>query len=293
MESRFLNKDSSFIPFESTVLTENIIHKAEEELGETEQKRKGYLQEFKNLIKKEKNLNADISDDFLLAFLRVKKFRLDAAFKLLKNYYSNRLIYPSLYQNFTPSHCHKILKANFMNYLPLRTPEGVAVWAPRLGSWNTSVFSSEEVTRFGLICLEKEMTNPITQVCGQITLADMKGFSWSHIFQVTIHDIKCFVNTVQDGMPIRHKAMHVINNPSIFGIIFGILKPLLSKKLKSRIHLHGDNLNSLHQFIPPDILPEEFGGTQGTFGNEDFYQRLLASEEEFKERQKYGYHVIK
>ncbi|KFM67270.1 Alpha-tocopherol transfer protein-like protein, partial [Stegodyphus mimosarum] len=289
MDCKTLMQESQFMPLENTILNEIVVRKAEEELGETEEKREECLQEFKRMIEEETDLNADISDEFLLGFLRVRKFNVDAAFKLLKKYYLNRQIYPNVYRNFTPKHCHKILKANFLNFLPLRSPEGAAVWVPRLGIWDTDIFSAEEVTRFGLLCAEKEMRNPITQVCGLITLADMKGFSWSHFFQITIPKIKCFVDTVQDGIPVRNKAMHVINNPAIFSILFDIMKPFLSKKLRNRIYFHGDNLSSLHQFLPPEMLPEEFGGTQGSFTNEQFYQRLLASEEEFQQYQKFGY----
>ncbi|XP_035214775.1 alpha-tocopherol transfer protein-like isoform X3 [Stegodyphus dumicola] len=252
MDCKTLMQESQFMPLENTILNEIIIRKAEEELGETEQKRKVCLQELKIMIEEEKDLNADISEEFLLGFLRVRKFSVDAAFKLLKKYYLNRQIYPNVYRNFTPKHCHKILKANFLNFLPLRSPEGAAVWVPRLGIWDTDIFSPEEVTKFGLLCAEKEMRNPITQVCGLITLADMKGFSWSHFFQITIPKIKCFVDTVQ-------------------------------------IYFHGDNLSSLHQFLPPQMLPEEFGGTQGSFENEQFYECLLANEEEFQQYQKFGY----
>ncbi|XP_035214774.1 alpha-tocopherol transfer protein-like isoform X2 [Stegodyphus dumicola] len=255
MDCKTLMQESQFMPLENTILNEIIIRKAEEELGETEQKRKVCLQELKIMIEEEKDLNADISEEFLLGFLRVRKFSVDAAFKLLKKYYLNRQIYPNVYRNFTPKHCHKILKANFLNFLPLRSPEGAAVWVPRLGIWDTDIFSPEEVTKFGLLCAEKEMRNPITQ----------------------------------DGIPVRNKAVHVINNPGIFSILFDIMKPFLSKKLRNRIYFHGDNLSSLHQFLPPQMLPEEFGGTQGSFENEQFYECLLANEEEFQQYQKFGY----
>ncbi|XP_035225599.1 alpha-tocopherol transfer protein-like isoform X2 [Stegodyphus dumicola] len=247
---------SAFIPLEFKFLTEQMIRKAEEELGETEKRRKECLEEFKNMIKREKNLNANTCDEFLLIFLRGKKFRLEAAFKVLKKYYLNRKTYSSLYQKFSPEHCREALLANFLNFLPLRTPEGESVWVPRIGSWDTKIFTPEEITRVGLICLEMEMKNPVTQICGMVVLLDLKGFSCSHMFQITSTSLMCFMNTVQ-------------------------------------VYFHGNDLSSLHQFLPKEMLPEEFGGTQGPFGNARFYQSLLDNEEEYKKCQQYGYGVVR
>ncbi|XP_035225587.1 alpha-tocopherol transfer protein-like [Stegodyphus dumicola] len=293
MESSTLPDDSAFFPLELNILTEKMIHKAKDELGETKQKREECLEEFKKMIRKEKNLNANTCNEFLLIFLRAKKFRLDAAFKVLKKYYLNRKTYLSLYEKFSPEHCREVLQANFLNFLPLRSPEGASVWVPRIGSWDTKMFTPEEITRTGLVCLEKEIKNPVTQVCGMVVLIDLKGFSWSHMSQITLKSLKCFIDTVQDGLPVRHKAMHIINNPSIFGTIFNTVKPFLSEKIKKRVYFYGDGLSSLHQFLPPEMLPEEFGGTQGPFGNERFYQSLLDSEEEYKKCQQYGYDAVK
>ncbi|XP_035225596.1 alpha-tocopherol transfer protein-like isoform X1 [Stegodyphus dumicola] len=284
---------SAFIPLEFKFLTEQMIRKAEEELGETEKRRKECLEEFKNMIKREKNLNANTCDEFLLIFLRGKKFRLEAAFKVLKKYYLNRKTYSSLYQKFSPEHCREALLANFLNFLPLRTPEGESVWVPRIGSWDTKIFTPEEITRVGLICLEMEMKNPVTQICGMVVLLDLKGFSCSHMFQITSTSLMCFMNTVQDGLPLRLTALHVINNPSIFGAVFKTVKPLLNAKIKKRVYFHGNDLSSLHQFLPKEMLPEEFGGTQGPFGNARFYQSLLDNEEEYKKCQQYGYGVVR
>ncbi|XP_035225600.1 alpha-tocopherol transfer protein-like isoform X3 [Stegodyphus dumicola] len=203
---------SAFIPLEFKFLTEQMIRKAEEELGETEKRRKECLEEFKNMIK---------------------------------------------------------------------------------SSWDTKIFTPEEITRVGLICLEMEMKNPVTQICGMVVLLDLKGFSCSHMFQITSTSLMCFMNTVQDGLPLRLTALHVINNPSIFGAVFKTVKPLLNAKIKKRVYFHGNDLSSLHQFLPKEMLPEEFGGTQGPFGNARFYQSLLDNEEEYKKCQQYGYGVVR
>ena len=34
-----------------------------------------------------------------------------------------------------------------------------------------------------------------------------------------------------------------------------------------QIHLYGDNLEKLHESIPPEILPDDFGGRLPTFSS--------------------------
>lgn len=66
-----------------------------------------------------------------------------------------------------------------------------------LGQWDTKTLSCEELLRFNIMCNEMAIQNPVTQVCGIITIADMKDFSWSHLLQIPISDVRCFVSTLQ------------------------------------------------------------------------------------------------
>lgn len=52
----------------------------------------------------------------------------------------------------------------------------------------------------------------------------------------------CFLNciikiffTLQDGFPIRIKAVNIINEPRIFKGIFAIIKPFLKEKIANRV----------------------------------------------------------
>lgn len=86
---------------------------------------------------------------------------------------------------------------------------------------------------------------------------------------------------LQDGFPIRIKAVHVVNEPRIFKGIFAIIKPFLKEKIANRFFLHGSDLNSLHTNLPRSILPKEYGGTAGELDITAWNAVLLASEEDF------------
>lgn len=262
---------------------------ATKELGESETIRKKCLNDLKEKILSEKNLVSNTTTSFLLQFLRARKFDTERAFALLKSYYKHRLKYPSLYKNYSPKGYLKVMTENLIKILDTRAEDGSAIYIARFGLWNTENTSFEDLLGFGLLCNEKALEYPVTQICGITSIVDLKNLSWSHIFHTSLSSIQCFISASQDCFPIRHKAIHVINNTSLFSILFSMIKRFLSKKMVDRIYFHGDNLESLHQYVSPNVLPREFGGTQGTFENENFYKSLLDSEEEFIQRNKYGY----
>ncbi|CAL1283641.1 unnamed protein product [Larinioides sclopetarius] len=233
----------------------------------------------------------DASDDYLLRFLRARKFNTEDAFTLIKSHYKHRLKNPSVYRYWTPRQNVEVMKANMIGFLEKRNTDGTAIYFAKVGLWKPKELSFEQILRFGLICNEKAEDNEITQICGITSITDMKDFSWSHLMYLPLETLKCFVFAVQDCLPVRHKSIHVVNNPSIFALVFSLLKPLIHKKMRDRIHFHGDNMSSLHEHVSPQVLPREYGGIQGTLQTEPFYASLLDSESEFLRRSKYGYEI--
>ncbi|KAH7952474.1 hypothetical protein HPB52_023631 [Rhipicephalus sanguineus] len=76
---------------------------AAEELGETPSKRKEALEILTKLVSEEPELNSRRDASFLLRFLRVRKYDVDAAFQSIRNYYRNRSASDSVYREFLPS----------------------------------------------------------------------------------------------------------------------------------------------------------------------------------------------
>lgn len=56
-----------------------------------------------------------------------------------------------------------------------------------------------------------------------------------------------------------------------------------------QIHTHGKDLKSLHRHIPKEILPSEYGGTQGAFDNSKWREQLLNDQEYFTRLETYSH----
>merc|ERR1711887_535786 len=102
----------------------------------------------------------------------------------------------------------------------------------------------------------------------------------AHNLQMTPQLVKKAMTIWQEGYPMRPKGLNYINTPAAFDTVFNIFKGFMKEKMKKRIHIHGSDLESLHKEIPKDILPKEYGGTNGTV--DDIIKDWLMEDEKYK-----------
>ncbi|CAN8003233.1 unnamed protein product [Ixodes pacificus] len=98
---------------------------------------------------------------------------------------------------------------------------------------------------------------------------------------------------------MRLKAIYIVNNPPIFEVIYSIAKLFLKQKLVDRIyvlimrllpiHFIGRDYEKLHELIPRERLPEEYGGTLNNYDYDAFERGLRSMEVFFVELGEYGY----
>ncbi|XP_028667886.1 alpha-tocopherol transfer protein-like [Erpetoichthys calabaricus] len=263
-------------------LTPELIAKAREELQEKPEWRLRDVQALRDMILKEHpHLRTRIDDSFLLRFLRARKFDYDRSLKLLVNYYASRRSWPEVFQNLRPSNVKHVLDSGFLTVLSQPDPDGRFVLCLRPGKWRPNDYPFVDNIRAMYLTLEKLIQSEETQVNGIVILADYNGVGLSQASHLGPFLAKKVVGILQDGFPIRIKAVNVINEPRIFKGVFAIIKPFLKEKMAQRFILHGSDLISLHQRLPRDILPEEYGGTAGKLDPSEWWSTLLSSEEEF------------
>ncbi|MBZ3873284.1 Alpha-tocopherol transfer protein [Sciurus carolinensis] len=166
-----------------------------------------------------------LTDSFLLRFLRARDFDLDLAWRLLKNYYKWRAECPELSADLHPGSILGLLKAGYHGVLRSRDPTGSKVLIYRIAYWDPKVFTAYDVFRVSLITSELIVQEVETQRNGVKAIFDLEGWQFSHAFQIT---------------------------PSVAKKIAAVLT----------IHMHGNNYKqSLLQHFP-DILPLEYGGEE-------------------------------
>ncbi|XP_054714299.1 alpha-tocopherol transfer protein-like [Uloborus diversus] len=271
-------------------LTPEMVRKAEEELGETIETRLQALKDLRRLVHSESDFRPRLDDAFLIRFLRARKFNPQRAFNALRNYYTFKVRYSGMLTDFKPSEVQKVMEMNNLFVLPRRDPSGAVVGLLRAGYFNVEKASPNDLIAAVLVCAELCLEVEATQVCGAVLIVDFEKFSFKLMKQFASPALLYrIIRCVQDCVPCRIKAYHMVNEPFYFNYIFNIAKTLLSEKLKKRIHFHGSDLKSLHKLVPPDVLPQELGGTLGSMDNKEFRCQLLNRESHFEKINKYGF----
>ncbi|KAG8439510.1 hypothetical protein GDO86_005637 [Hymenochirus boettgeri] len=265
-------------------LSPDLVLKAREELQEKPEWRLRDVQALRDMIWKEyPHLKTRVDDAFLLRFLRARKFDYDRALQLLVNYYSCRKGWPEVFKDLRPSAVKPALDSGFLTVLPHTDTEGRRIVCIRPGHWVPRDYPITENVRSIYLSLEKLVESEETQVNGIVILADYNGVGLSQASHFGPFIAKKVIGILQDGFPIRIKAVNIINEPRIFKGIFAILKPFLKEKIVKRFFLHGSDLNSLHNNIPKATLPEEYGGTAGKLDISTWSEILMNSEDDFVE----------
>ncbi|XP_028034135.1 alpha-tocopherol transfer protein-like [Bombyx mandarina] len=275
------------------VTGEALLEKAEKELRETPEIVEKAVADLRTLLKGEKNLFVPYeNDDFLIRFLRPCKFYPESAFKRIKAYYKFKISYPEYCRDLLPSATRDVFKHSIMSALSPRDQNGCRILAVESGErWNPREVSLRDMFRVIQMGLVGAISEPRTQICGIVSILDMKGLSFSHVMQFTPSYAKMVLEWLQDCVPIRLKAVHIINQPYIFNMLFAIFKPFIREKLRGRIHLHGSNLASLREHIDPEALRKRHGGylPEPEIDGEVLWKMMCFHEKDFELANSYGY----
>lgn len=244
------------------ILDEQARTVAKKELRETPELRESAIHELRELLASDPQLNCPLDKDaWLIRFLRPCKFYPDSAADMVRRYYQFKRKHAHLYDNLMPSNASAPLEQNLITVLPQRDQCGRRVLILRLGrTWNHRTCSLDDVFRGAVLFIEAAMLEPKTQICGAVVMFDLEGMSLQQAWQFTPPFAKRIVDLLQDAIALRIKAIHVVDQPKIFNMVFALFKPFLREKLRSRIHMHGSDRVSLHSFLSPKCLPQRYGG---------------------------------
>ncbi|KAK0139350.1 Clavesin-1 [Merluccius polli] len=193
-------------------------------------------------------------DDFILRFLRARKFDQAETFRLLAQYFQFRQQNLDMFQSFKVD--DPGIKRALMDGFPgvLETPDqhGRKILILFASNWDQGRNSFTDILRAILLSLEVLIENPELQINGFILIIDWSNFSFKQASKLTPNILKLAIEGLQDSFPARFGGIHFVNQPWYIHAMYTIIKPFLKDKTRKRIFLHGNNLNSLHQLIQPD-----------------------------------------
>lgn len=272
------------------VLSAELRQIAEQELGETESRREEALQKLTQLLQDEEDLHARPDPEFLLRFIRVRKYDVDAALVTIRNYYKSRAAFASTFGGLTLASVNPDAK-KFYILMPERDRHGRLIMLMRIGAWDPNLLSYHDLQHAGMMCLDYMASDPSSQTAGITLIIDFEGYTATKLLSCSIDLIRRGLNYIQNCLPIRVKAQHIVRESYVFDMLYALIRPFIKKKMTARIHSHGYSFEKLHEQVDPSVLPEEYGGHGAPYDYDTFWKQLEEEEPEFIENNRYGYHV--
>ncbi|KAH8386560.1 hypothetical protein KR093_001205 [Drosophila rubida] len=127
-----------------------------------------------------------------------------------------------------------------------------------------------------------DAAHPDVLSVGEVQIFDMKGTTMRHISRLTISTLRAYVKFLQLAFPVRLKAIHMVNCPTYLDRIVSVVKPFISEEVFKLIRFHTSSIDTLYEFVPRDMLPEEYGGSAGPLATlRAQTQKVLADKREY------------
>ena len=167
------------------------LEKAQRELGENPETRGAIIQELRDKIEQwepspeEEGVTFSRKDDqFLLRYLRAKKFDTERALQLYVNYHKYRKKYADLLGEITPKAAEHILKSGVVSILPERSKSGCKVIVFRPMLWDMETMQLEHLLKTFLVLVDRLIEEEETQVHGFMLCEDFVGVGFLKMFHI-------------------------------------------------------------------------------------------------------------
>ncbi|CRK93842.1 CLUMA_CG007369, isoform A [Clunio marinus] len=240
--------------------------KAFKELREDGTRKKQALEQFREWISKQGHITkCRIDDDFLLRFLRVKKYSNDQAFKMLEKYLVSCESYPQWFRslNLDDERIKEIYQSGYIFPLKDRDENGCRVILIRACKLDTKKFTFADILKSINFVIFTLLEEAETQIAGFVFIVDHKNITMDYVTLFSIIDLKNYLKCIQSAIPCRQKLGLFVNLPSFAVTLTEIGKAFISVKLRERAFFYKDSKH-LKDHVNLKILPEEYGGCIST-----------------------------
>ena len=199
-------------------------------------------------------------DAFMLRFLRAKKFDHATALVTLKNYHTQRLEWPEVFDKVrNPILVKSVFEKGAICPLEVKAKNGASVVLMRPGFDGCTEFTDMFAGLY--LALDRLLENEETQIYGVVFINDLAYFSTEIAKQMNPALAMRVSKIMQEGIPLRVKGLNLTNEPRIFDAVFAIIQPFLKAKIKKRVIFHGKDFSRLYGIIDKSVLPFMFAGS--------------------------------
>ncbi|KAJ8976905.1 hypothetical protein NQ317_014076 [Molorchus minor] len=252
----------TFTEEQKSRIVQELYNIARTELRENDNNRKQCLEQFRQWISQNCDIENCLTDDnFLLRFLRVKKFSIPMAEQALLKYLNFRKKFRHFMydMDYLDPKVIELINIGYIFASPFRDSKGRRVILYDLGKFDLQKYNGADMGKAHAITYETLLDDEENQILGVNHVADMGAVSTAYLTLFTITEFAYLVRWGEQSFPMRHKEMNIINLPSPVKYVYDFAKSNLSQKLKDRFTIFTSK-EELVEKVDPHCLPLEFGG---------------------------------
>ncbi|XP_029165568.1 alpha-tocopherol transfer protein-like isoform X2 [Nylanderia fulva] len=210
-----------------------------------------------------------IPEEQLALFAHSCYFDLAATKRCMHAYYKMRATIPEFFHDRDPrrEYLQHSLKALEFAALPKPDRNGSRIIFHRLADTRPSQYKFNDGIKLLFMSIEASL---YTEGCspGYVFLFDMQGVGLGHLTKLSISSIRWFFEYLQEAMPVRLKAIHVVNAVWFMDKILALIKPFMKKELYEMLHVHTGDFSEIYSDIsPPECLPKDYDGELDSIAN--------------------------
>jgi len=223
------------------------------------------------------SFTADLTDHFLIRWLRARNLDIKKATDMLKNYYEWNSTNQLLPENsigkdwIPPEIIVDDLKYKFLGFDSIGRP---VIWMP-IGRWevrlrleaglkNECFLYAYQIMYQILKQIECQRIKSNGKVSQFVAIIDCNELYFRKLSFETLQCTLRFFREFEAYFPEIMAACYVVNTPMVFSIVYNLVKPLMSAATIAKLQIFDSNETKwkpvLQSHIPLDILPADYGG---------------------------------
>ncbi|XP_070491800.1 alpha-tocopherol transfer protein-like [Chironomus tepperi] len=202
-------------------------------------------------------------DKLLIVFLKGNKCDINAAAKCVEKYYELKATCPEFFwpRNLDSPELAFATTVHHMTTLPV-SPDNCYVIMLKLVDTDPQNYNYDDLFKLFMMMAENAVMTYGPRD-GLIFVLDFTGVSFGHLLRPSISSIMKCLDFVQNGNPLKPKAIHILNTTSLFQILISMLKPFMRSDLFNCIQTHPSDMDYeefYENHLPRHCLPADYGG---------------------------------
>ncbi|KAJ9599607.1 hypothetical protein L9F63_009924 [Diploptera punctata] len=253
------------------------------EINENQETLEQNISILRNWLACQPHLPNCIDDQIVRVFLRGCKHNVERTKRKIESYFTGRIAVPELFSNRDPCSSEIKMAARNLNIylLPELTPEGCRVTIHSLKNVEIDQLDIQAIIKYIMMIADIRVMEE-TPISGDIFVFDIQDVTLAHCTKMTsaINLLRKTLILAQEAYPQRLKEIHILNAPSFIEWILNIFRSLMKEKMRNRFHVH-TNYETLTDYVPQTILPNEYGGNGKTA--QEYHDNWLKKLESYQE----------